>query len=56
MPIYKLTDEDRRKMVRVKHECPCISIRLLAFIFDISPARAGEVLREDLPKYKAGEK
>ena len=47
MPKYKLTDRNRKKMVYVKQACPCIKKSLLAYIFDISPSRVGEVLREE---------
>ena len=47
MPIYKLTDRDRKKILHAKRECPCIKQRLLAYLFDISPSRVGEVLREE---------
>jgi len=47
MPRYKLTDRNRQKMVYVYKQCPCIKKSLLAYIFDISPSRVGEVLREE---------
>ena len=47
MPKLKLTDRNRKKMVYVKTYCPCITNALLAYIFDISPSRVGEVLREE---------
>ena len=45
MPKLKLTDRDRRMMVELKRECPCLSNSALARIFHISPSRAGEVIR-----------
>ena len=50
MPRYKLTDRNRQKMVYVYKQCPCIKKSLLAYIFDISPSRVGEVLREEHKK------
>jgi len=46
MPKHKLSNTDRVKIVRVKRDCPCITQSTLAYIFDISPSRVGEVLRE----------
>ena len=45
MPKLKLTDRNRRKMIEVKRRCPCITISTLAYAFDISPSRAGEIIR-----------
>lgn len=47
MPKYKITDKNRKKLVTVKQGCPCIRNSMLAYIFDISPSRVGEILRED---------
>ena len=56
MPRYKLSDKDRKKISYIKRECPCITKALLAYIFDISPSRVGEVIREDAPKREAYKK
>jgi hypothetical protein len=50
MPKVKLTNLDRKKIAHVKTNCPCITNALLAYIFDISPSRVGEVLREERKK------
>lgn len=50
MPKIKISDRDRKKMVMVKERCPCIQKALLAEIFDISPSRVGEILREEEAK------
>lgn len=46
MPILKLTEKDKRKMIAAKEACPCLKQSTLAMIFDCSPARVGEILRE----------
>ena len=52
MPKLKLTDRDRKKLVYAKEQCPCITNALLAYLFDISPSRVGEVLREEAKRGK----
>ncbi len=52
MPKYKLTDRNRKKISEVKRKCPCITNATLAYIFDISPSRVSEVLREDNKEQK----
>lgn len=52
MPRFKLTDKDREKIVVTKRDCPCIKNTTLAYIFNVSPCRIGEVLREDEGKYQ----
>ena len=47
MPKLKLTDSDRRKIIALKDECPCLTNAALARIFYISPSRISEVLREE---------
>lgn len=46
MPILKLSDADRRRMIEAKRQCPCLKQSTLAMIFNVSPARVGEILRE----------
>ena len=45
MPKLKLTDRDRRIMVELKEECPCITNAALARIFHVSQSRVGEIIR-----------
>jgi len=45
MPLRKLSDRNARKMVEIKRRCPCITNATLAYAFDISPSRAGEIIR-----------
>jgi len=47
MPRYKLSDPNKKKLLYVWRDCPCIKKSTLAYIFDISPSRVGEVIRED---------
>ncbi len=42
----KLTDRNKKKMLHVWDNVPCITKAMLAYIFDISPSRVGEVIRE----------
>ena len=46
MPVLKLKQSDRRKMIEAKRQCPCLKQSTLAMIFNVSPARVGEILRE----------
>ena len=50
MPKLKLTDSDRRKIIELKDECPCLTNAALARIFYISPSRISEVIREEQTK------
>jgi hypothetical protein len=52
MPKYKLTDKNRKKLLHVKAECPCITKALIAYIFDLSPSRVGEIIREEEERVK----
>lgn len=51
MPKLKLTDADRKKIIALKNECPCLTNAALARIFYISPSRISEVIREENRKY-----
>ena len=51
MPILKLTESDKRKIVEAKRQCPCLKQSTLAMIFDVSPARVGEIIREARKKH-----
>lgn len=46
MPRYKLTNKERRMMAQIKSAAPCLKISVLAKIFEISPSRASEILRD----------
>ena len=48
MPKLKLTDRDRRMMVEIKEECPCVTNAALARIFQVSQSRVGEIIRESV--------
>ena len=50
MPKLKLTDSDRKKIIKLKNECPCLTNAALARIFYISPSRISEVIREERSK------
>ena len=50
MPKIKVSDSDRKKISVIKRKCPCITNALIAYIFDISACRVGEILREDKGK------
>jgi hypothetical protein len=52
MPKYKLTNKDREKIVVTKRDCPCIKNTTLAYIFNCSPCRIGEILKADEGKYE----
>ena len=52
MPRQKLSKGDRRKIVELKRRCPCITYPTLAYVFDISPARVGEIIRASESKSK----
>jgi hypothetical protein len=45
MPKLKLTDKDKRRIIELKDECPCVTNAALARIFEMSPSRISEVLR-----------
>jgi len=47
MPKIKLSKADKKKLLFVKERCPCITSTLLAYIFDLSPSRVSEILREE---------
>lgn len=46
MPILKLTETHKRRMIEAKRQCPCLKQSTLAMIFGVSPARVGEILRD----------
>lgn len=46
MPLVKLTDTNKAKILEVKRRCPCITNTTLAYIFDISPSRITDILKE----------
>ena len=46
MPILKLTETDKKRMIEAKRQCPCLKQSTIAMIFGVSPARVGEILRE----------
>jgi predicted transcriptional regulator len=53
MPKYKLTNENRKRIVLLKRESPCLTNAALARIFNISQSRVGEVLKADHNKYRS---
>jgi hypothetical protein len=55
MPRLKLSKRDCAKIVEVKRRCPCITQLTLAYIFDCSPARVGEIIRESKRRNRNGE-
>jgi DNA-binding Lrp family transcriptional regulator len=47
MPLYKVSYKERRMIVEIKDECPCITNAAIARIFRISQSRVGEIIREE---------
>jgi hypothetical protein len=53
MPVLKLTQTHKRRMIEAKRQCPCLKQSTLAMIFGVSPARVGEILRDHKRKTEA---
>jgi hypothetical protein len=53
MPRYKISDTNRKKLIKVKTEYPNVRNSTLAMIFNLSQSRVGEIVREHEAEVKS---